>query len=112
MTQHHWPSWRYRRHEEGHIEKRIFQNASELMNAGEGWCASPADVDSHEALSAATGDPGGSDGHQGEEVASAPGELNFSGLDDEDLRDIAERAGVRIDRRWGRARLEAALRGA
>ena len=108
-----WPSWRYRRNpENGGMDMRVFQNLSELLNAGEGWVTSPADIDSAEATAAALSDPGANDEHQGEEAASEPGEINFAGLDDEALREIAAKAGIKVDRRWGRATLEAKLREA
>src|SRR5215471_11752863 len=43
------------------------------------------------------------DGHQ---------KLNFDGLSDEALRDIAKEAGIRINKSWPRARIEQALRDA
>ena len=94
------------------MDMRVFQNLSELLNAGEGWVTSPADVDSAEAPAAAPSDPGENDEHQGEEAASEPGAIDFAGLDDETLREIAAKAGVKVDRRWGRATLEAKLREA
>jgi hypothetical protein len=87
MSKLYWPSWRYRRAENGGIEKRIFSGPNEIEGAG--WVQSPADI-----------------GKEPEE----PQALDFTGLSDDELREIAAKAGVKIDRRWGRARLEAALR--
>jgi hypothetical protein len=115
-----WPSWRYRRHPEtGEIEKRIFNSVSEAMNAGEGWVSSPADIDSAKALSPVLIGPEPSNEPFGRELGVEPsgpnpatGEIDFSGLDDVSLREIATNAGVKVDKRWGRARLEAELRNA
>jgi hypothetical protein len=129
MTKLHWPSWRFRAHPEtGGLEKRVFHSQSEFMNAGEGWVQSPADIGKSpekpaeaptaakapkateaapEAASPATEAPAASSETQS---AKPSGPIDFEGLDDAALRDIAEKAGIKIDKRWGRRRLEDALR--
>lgn len=112
-----WPSYRYRKHPEtGHPDKRVFNSHSELLNAGEGWHRSPADIPSQKPSSpvleapAAPGEPAIVEPCAN--VANSPSEIDFSGLDDAALREIAAKAGVKVDKRWGRARLEAELKGA
>lgn len=118
-----WPSWRYRRNTEtGETDGRIFQNLSELINAGEGWCLSPADVDAQKAKEAAPvpvsvfGEQGSAEAisaaTEAPDAANTPDEIDFTGLDMDALCDIAEKAGIKVDRRWGRTTLEAKLREA
>ena len=118
-----WPSCRYRRNPEtDDIDWHIFLNRNELFEAQErqgGWVNSPALVDSVEALSPAKDAPKPAEEHQDEQAQESENaeteqsdDLDFSGLDDDALRDIASKAGIKIGPRWGRARIEEALRSA
>jgi len=126
-----WPSWRYRRLPDGGIESRIFNGPGEIT--GEGWEDSPALLGE---VKAATNIEEKNDGEEtdgrtrpegqqpedaqrseGSEDGPGNGEtsrqvLNFEGLSKEALIDIADKAGVKIDRRWSRNRIEETLRSA
>lgn len=100
-----WPSWRYRRAEDGGIESRIFQGPDDIE--GEGWVDSPALI--------VSAPPPVQESVEPDRVESEPQEtkqLDFSALSKEDLVEIAEKSGTHIDKRWGRARIEAALKEA
>jgi hypothetical protein len=128
-----WPSWRYRRLPDGGIESRIFTGPGEIT--GEGWEDSPAllsevkaasnieeknDGEETDGRTRPEGQhPEPEDAQRGEGREDGPGDgetgeqvLNFEGLSKEALIDIADKAGVKIDRRWGRSRIEDALRSA
>jgi hypothetical protein len=92
----YWPSWRYRAGLDGEIEGQIFE-AEHHVPEGEGWVDSPALV----TLPA-----------RPEAINSLVAPINFDGMSDDDLKEIAAKAGVKIDKRWGRKRLEDALRNA
>lgn len=130
-----WPSWRYRRLADGGIESRIFNGPGEVI--GDGWRDSPAFIDDATEISDVNStkeQENGEesirpeDGHESEGTHGAEGRqefetgdgkerqgrevLNFDGLSKDDLIAIADKGGVKIDRRWGRDRIEAALRAA
>jgi hypothetical protein len=98
-----WPSWRFRRAEDGRLEKCIFDGPHDV---GKGWVQSPALIKW-----------GGEEDPAPAPVSEPPTEdqsasLDLSKLSKADLADIAEKAGVTIDKRWGRARIEQALKEA
>lgn len=131
-----WPSWRYRRGADGGIESRVFKGPDEIT--GDGWKDSPALIDVSEDASAPEAEisaiePSKEHDHgeeasegaedrgpepeesEGEEAGQGTGEgqvLNFDGLSKEAIIDIADKAGVKIDRRWSRARIIDALKEA
>ena len=90
----YWPSWRFRAGTDGEIEGQIFE-AADHVPEGEGWVTSPALVVLPAKITQNA-------------LAEAP--ISFDGLSDDELRDIAAKAGIKVDGRWGRKRLEEALR--
>lgn len=97
-----WPSWRFRKGEGGAVEKRIFNSPHDV---GEGWVQSPALIVWEDEV-----EPSPAPGIAVVEPQSA--DLDLSKLSKADLVEIAAEAGVTIDKRWGRARIEQALKNA
>ena len=91
----YWPSWRYRAGADGLLEGQIFEQADHVPE-GKGWVDSPALV----TLPSKAGETNA--------LVDAP--IDFGGLSDDELRAIATESGVKTDKRWGRKRLEDALR--
>lgn len=100
-----FPAWRYRV-VNNEIEKRVFHSEEEIPN-GEGWGGVPHRNDDGSLFIEAEADA----------VVLAPEpepepEIDFDNMTKADLIELADKLGVQIDRRWGRSRIEEALRSA
>jgi hypothetical protein len=111
-----WPAWRYRV-AEGRIIGAVFASEAEVP-AGEGWGDvpnrdAPLEVSAVPEVAARIMPPADEpspDAAPGDDLTAMAGEpIDFAGLSIDDLRDIAAKAGVKIDGRWKRARVEQAL---
>jgi hypothetical protein len=105
--------------ERGQVEPWVQQNGNPERSGKSGSAGLSGERQAREDGDGARGDRSGADKIRSEVCGEgrplngdAPQALNFEGLSNKALLEIAEKAGVRVSRHWNRARIEQALREA